>query len=115
VSVQYGQLGQRTILKKDLSRTEGFYNNLVQADVCERTYTYAAPLLLIAALLFAILASIGRVCLRICPFVCGNYLDQRVFFRPSGVSPAVLPDCQTCETVRRSHCRLGGRLRHLLF
>ena len=116
VSVQYGQLGQRTILKKDLSRTEGFYNNLVQADVCERTYTYAAPLLLIAALLFAILASIGRG-------MPQNFAHSFAAIISISASFSVLlafplpfsTDCQTCETVRRSHCRLGGSLRHLLF
>lgn len=60
VSAEFGQLGQRTILKKSAAQTAGFYTNLVQADITERVYNYAAPLFLIASLIFAILSSIGH-------------------------------------------------------
>ncbi|MDR3278740.1 MAG: hypothetical protein LBT12_08195 [Oscillospiraceae bacterium] len=47
----------RTILKKTSRRTKGFYSNLMQADICETAYAYAAPVLLTAAVVIALLAS----------------------------------------------------------
>lgn len=50
----------RVVLKKISISTAGFYRNLGQRDACETAYAYAAPLFVVAALLFAIITVIGR-------------------------------------------------------
>ncbi|MDR2590917.1 MAG: hypothetical protein LBC71_08050 [Oscillospiraceae bacterium] len=45
----------KSVFKKAYNRTEGFYNNLMQPDITEHLYRYAAPVLLIAVLLLTIL------------------------------------------------------------
>lgn len=49
-----------TIIKKVTGRTEGFYNNLVQADISEITYKYATPVLIVISAVLAFYASVGH-------------------------------------------------------
>jgi hypothetical protein len=49
-----------TIIKKVAGRTEGFYNNLIQADISEITYKFAAPILIVISAVLAFYASVGH-------------------------------------------------------
>lgn len=51
---------ERSVLKKLPDATDGFYKNLIRRDICEHLYTYAAPIMLIAALVFAFLGTVVR-------------------------------------------------------
>jgi cation transport ATPase len=51
---------ESTIIKKVSGRTSGFYNNLIQADIGEIAYKYAAPILMIASAVLAFYASVGH-------------------------------------------------------
>jgi len=55
VQAEYNEEISKSVLKKTYNRTDGFYNNLVQPDITEILYRYAAPALLIAALLLTVL------------------------------------------------------------
>jgi len=55
VQAEYNEEISKSVLKKTYNRTDGFYNNLIQPDITEILYRYAAPALLIAALLLTIL------------------------------------------------------------
>jgi len=48
----------KSVLKKSFGRTDGFYNNLMQPDITEVLYNYAAPVLLIAALTLTVISVI---------------------------------------------------------
>lgn len=50
----------KTVIKKASGRTAGFYNNLIQADVSETAYKFAAPILMVAAIALGFYASIGH-------------------------------------------------------
>jgi len=58
--ISENSLEDHVILKKLAGETDGFYINLMQADSGETTYMLAAPILLILALVFAFLASVGH-------------------------------------------------------
>ena len=60
VIAEYNSDINKSILKKVYNRTDGFYKNLVQPDISETAYRYAAPILIIAVLLFAVLAALAR-------------------------------------------------------
>ncbi|NLA86906.1 MAG: hypothetical protein GX847_06400 [Clostridiales bacterium] len=49
-----------TIIKRVSGRTAGFYNNLIQADISETAYKYAAPMLIVASVVLAVYASFGH-------------------------------------------------------
>ena len=53
-------LKERAVLKKVAGKTGGFYHKLTRADSCENAYVRAVPLLVLAALVFSVLASVGR-------------------------------------------------------
>ena len=44
----------KSVLKKAYNRTDGFYNNLMHADVTETAYRYAAPVLLAVSLVLSV-------------------------------------------------------------
>ena len=46
----------KSVLKKSFNRTDGFYNNLMQPDITEVLYNYAAPVLLIVSLALTVLS-----------------------------------------------------------
>ena len=48
----------KSVLKKVHDRTNGFYNNLMNPDIAETAYRFAAPILLAAALSFAALTAL---------------------------------------------------------
>ncbi len=50
----------RNVLKKLPNTTDGFYKNLIRRDICEHIYTYAAPIMLITALVFAFIGTVVR-------------------------------------------------------
>lgn len=56
----YSENMERTILRQSQGGVSGFYANLVQADFCENTYRYAAPVIMISAIVFAFLTSLGH-------------------------------------------------------
>jgi len=60
VQAEYNKDIDRTVLKKVYNRTNGFYNNLMQPDITEITYRFAAPVLLIASLLLTLIIVIFR-------------------------------------------------------
>ncbi|NLT13689.1 MAG: hypothetical protein GXY05_05045, partial [Clostridiales bacterium] len=49
-----------TIIKKVTGRTEGFYNNLIQADISEIAYKFATPILIVISAVLAFYASVGH-------------------------------------------------------
>lgn len=51
---------EREVLKKFPGRTEKFYSKLMGQDVAESVYRKAAPLLILAAFLLALLATVGH-------------------------------------------------------
>ncbi|MCL2539708.1 MAG: hypothetical protein FWE66_05160, partial [Oscillospiraceae bacterium] len=57
---EYNAEIDKSVLKKAFDRTDGFYNNLLQPDITEQAYRYAAPALLIGALVLTILIVIVR-------------------------------------------------------
>ncbi len=66
VSEPYGVIADdadvedRCILKKVSATSEGFYRNITVMDIAENAYSHAAPLLIVAAFIFALLASIAQ-------------------------------------------------------
>jgi len=48
----------KSVLKKSFGRTDGFYNNLMQPDITEVLYQYAAPVLLVAVLALTVISVI---------------------------------------------------------
>ncbi len=50
----------KTIIKKAADRRQGFYNNLIQADVAETAFWYATPILIVAAAGMALYSSLGQ-------------------------------------------------------
>jgi len=60
VQAEYNLEIDKSVLKKSFNRTDGFYNNLMQPDITEVTYRYAAPILLVGALLFTVLIILVR-------------------------------------------------------
>jgi len=60
VQAEYNSDIDNSVLKKAYNRTDGFYNNLMQPDITELTYRYAAPALLIAALVLTVLLVLIR-------------------------------------------------------
>ncbi len=51
---------ERSVIKKIVGKTDGFYNNLIQADVSEMAFLYAAPVLIIAAVVLGFFSSFGQ-------------------------------------------------------
>jgi len=49
----------KSVLKKAYDRTDGFYNNLMHPDIAEATFRFATPILLAAALLLSVFATIA--------------------------------------------------------
>jgi len=60
VQAEYNADIDKSVLKKVFNRTDGFYNNLMQPDITEIAYRYAAPGLLIGSLVLTILTIIVR-------------------------------------------------------
>jgi len=60
VQAEYNAEIDKSVLKKTFDRTDGFYNNLMQPDITEIIYRYAAPALLIGTLVLTILIVIVR-------------------------------------------------------
>jgi len=60
VQAEYNIEIDKSVLKKSFNRTDGFYNNLMQPDITELTYRYAAPFLLVGALLLTVLIILVR-------------------------------------------------------
>jgi len=60
VQAEYNAEIDKSVLKKSYNRTDGFYSNLMQPDITEITYRYAAPALLIGTLVLTILIVIVR-------------------------------------------------------
>jgi hypothetical protein len=59
IAERYDDLN-RTLMKKVSGRISGFYNNLVQEDISETVYRFAAPILIIASLVLAFYSSVGH-------------------------------------------------------
>ena len=51
---------ERSVLKRQYGAVGGFYKNLIRRDICEHIYTYAAPIMLIAAVVFAFMSTVVR-------------------------------------------------------
>lgn len=51
---------ERVVLKKADGVSDGFYHKLVGKDIGELLYSYAAPILVLAAFVFALLSSVGQ-------------------------------------------------------
>jgi len=60
VQAEYNAEIDKSVLKKVYNRTDGFYNNLMQPDITEIAYRYAAPALLAAALVFTVFIILFR-------------------------------------------------------
>ncbi|MCL2820867.1 MAG: hypothetical protein FWD38_08605 [Oscillospiraceae bacterium] len=60
VQAEYNVEIDKSVLKKSFNRTDGFYNNLMQPDITEIAYRYAAPVLLVGALLLTVLIILVR-------------------------------------------------------
>ncbi len=50
----------RSVIKKVVGKTQGFYNNLIQEDITETVFRYATPILIIAAVVLAFFSSFGQ-------------------------------------------------------
>jgi len=60
VQAEYNTDIDKSVLKKAYNRTDGFYNNLMQPDITELLYRYAAPVILIGTLLLTVLIILVR-------------------------------------------------------
>ena len=60
VLAEYNKEIDKTVLKKMIGRTDGFYNNLVHPDVSETAYRFATPVLLAAALVLTVFTMIFK-------------------------------------------------------
>ena len=60
VQAEYNADIDKSVLKKVFNRTDGFYNNLMQPDITELVYSYAAPALLTASLLLTVMIVLFR-------------------------------------------------------
>lgn len=70
----------RSILKKQVRQTDGFYRSLTQEDYTETAYRHAFPIFLILSLALAALASIGREDLHIFPHILAGELAVAASF-----------------------------------
>lgn len=65
VGAPYGVIAEmsrdldRTVIKKVSGRTAGFYTNLIQADVSEVAFNYAAPILIVSSVVLGLYTSFG--------------------------------------------------------
>jgi len=55
IQAEFNSEIDKSILKKAYNRTDGFYTNLIQPDITEIAYRYAAPVLLVGALLLTVI------------------------------------------------------------
>ena len=60
VQAEYNLEIDKSVLKKAYNRIDGFYNNLIQPDITELIYRYAAPVLLVSALVLTLVIVIFR-------------------------------------------------------
>ena len=60
VQAEYNADIDKSVLKKVFNRTDGFYNNLMQPDITELLYGYAAPALLTGSLLLTVMIVLFR-------------------------------------------------------
>ncbi|MBQ4382748.1 MAG: hypothetical protein II794_08445 [Oscillospiraceae bacterium] len=106
ISVAEGTDPVKNVLTKAFGRTDGFYKKLVSRDVGEIVYSYATPILVIAAFLFALISTVGRGgggdfphTFAIMMAVTAAFPAASVFTMPFGISSGGL---------RRSGSALGG-------
>jgi len=111
-SEPYGVLAEhnsdidKSVLKKAYNRTDGFYNNLMQPDITEMVYRYAAPVLLVAALLLTILTALVQGSVENSLHIISAMLAAAAPF--SALLSFSLPFATVAKSVRRSGAALAG-------
>ncbi len=60
VTAEHSEEINRVLIRKVPGKTDGFYNNLVSADISETVYRIATPVVAAASLILAFLASVGH-------------------------------------------------------
>ncbi|MCL2222423.1 MAG: hypothetical protein FWC20_08190 [Oscillospiraceae bacterium] len=96
----------KSVLKKAYNRTDGFYNNLMQPDITEMVYRYAAPVLLIAALLLTILTALVQGGVENSLHIMSAMLAAAAPF--SALLSFSIPFATVAKSVRRSGAALAG-------
>ena len=106
VQAEYNNEIDKSVLKKAYNRTDGFYSNLMHPDVSETAYRYATPVLLIAALILTIFASLVKG--------QGKYFFHilSAMFAATAPFSAVLafaaPFSMVARTIRKSGAAIAG-------
>jgi len=96
----------KSVLKKAYNRTDGFYNNLMQPDITEMIYRYAAPILLVATLLLTILTALVQGGVENSLHVMSAMLAAAAPF--SALLSFSIPFATVAKSVRRSGAALAG-------
>jgi len=106
VQAEYNDAIDKSVLKKTYNRTDGFYNNLMQPDITESLYRYAAPVLLIAALLLTLLVVIVHGSVENSLHILSALLAAAAPF--SVLLSFSLPFATVAKSVRKSGAALAG-------
>ena len=106
VTAEHSEEINRVIIRKIPGKLDGFYNNLVSADVAESTYRIAAPIIAAASLILAFLASVGHG-------RGGNFLHIFAALLAAGASFSALlayaaPFASAARRVRKSGAAIAG-------
>jgi cation transport ATPase len=96
----------RTVLKRLPDSTKGFYRNLMGRDICEHVYSYAAPLMLVAAVVLAFLSTVVRS--RIGDFLHVLAALVAVTASFSALSAYSMPFKTVASLARRGGCAVAG-------
>lgn len=106
VQAEYNVDIDKSVLKKSYNRTDGFYNNLMQPDITELLYRYAAPTLLIGALLLTVITVIAKSGVENSLHILSALLAAAAPF--SILLSFSVPFAMVAKTVRKSGAALAG-------
>ncbi|MCL2628257.1 MAG: hypothetical protein FWD44_06150 [Oscillospiraceae bacterium] len=106
VQAEYNEDIDKSVLKKSYSRTDGFYNNLMQPDITEVLYQQAAPILLIVALALTVLSVIINDTVENALHILSALLAAAAPF--SALMSYSIPFSFVAKAVRKSGVALAG-------
>jgi len=106
VQAEFNEDIDKSILKKAYNRTDGFYNNLMQPDITELTYSLAAPALLIGALVLTVLVVIVRGGIENSLHILSALLAAAAPF--SAILAFAIPFATVVKSTRKSGAAVAG-------
>ncbi|MCQ2452182.1 MAG: hypothetical protein MJ075_03485 [Oscillospiraceae bacterium] len=103
-TASYHKVIDASLIQHFQQATDGFYNNLTEADVAESTYHAMAPILILLALFLAFLGSIGSDC----SFIRALAAIASASAAFSMLSAYAIPFSAVAKRLRRSGSALAG-------